>query len=306
MCFKKILGMPTKNNYDRWIPFHETCFPYIVFKQYGTEIKRLNMSFESSKRYTYTHLKADGALWTDKASKFLYTHNNDEIDIKTWAETYNSFENWVRLNNLMAMSSYFETYIAAIISLSLESDPGLLIGCPHCVDGIKLKKQGINPISKEDLQEHLKQCTRGDWMARISHFQKLFNEVPKSFSEGLSTLEKIRNLRNKVGHAFGRDIEEARDPNNVNIQPMEKLNLKTYIKYQNLINRIARDINDLLIQQHIGNYHYLAYYHSRYSDLKEQRVTDRPNLFKKMIGRDTQNPLSKDFCEWISSYYESL
>lgn len=230
MCFKKLFSMSIKSKFGRWDPVHETCFPYIVFKQYATELRRLNMSFEASKRYTYTHLKADGAVWTDKASKFLYTHNNEEIDLKAWSDTYNHFDNWVRLNNLLAMSSYFETYIAAIITLAIESDPGLLIGCPHCVDGIKLKKQEISPIHEDDLQIHLKQCTRGDWMSRLSHFQKLFGEAPQRFSDGLSDLEKMRNLRNKVGHAFGRDIEESRKNTNVKIQPMENLSLNKYIK----------------------------------------------------------------------------
>ena len=196
MCFIKLFNMASKSIYDRWIPIHQTCFPYIVFKKYATELKRLDMSYESSKRFTYERLKKEGAVWTDKASKFLFTHNNDEISLKTWADTYDDFDNWLRLNKLLAMSSYFETYIAAIISLALESDPGILIGCPHCVDGIKLKKLGISPISEEDLKEHLKQCTRGDWMARTSHMKKLFGVIPQSLTDKLSDLEKMRNLPN--------------------------------------------------------------------------------------------------------------
>ena len=306
MCFKKMLDMASKSTYDRWIPIHQTCFPYMVFKKYATELKRLDMSYESSKRYTYAHLKIDGAVWTDKASKFLYTHNNDEISLKTWSETYENFDNWVRLNKLLAMSSYFETYIAAIISLALESDPGLLIGCPHCVDGIKLKKLGIPPISEEDLKEHLKQCTRGDWMARTSHMKKLFGVIPQSLTDKLSDLEKMRYLRNKIGHAFGRDIEDARDATIVTIQPMERLTLKTYIKYQNLIDEIARDINDELMKSHIGNYQYLLHCHDSYAELLKYDHQERPRAFKKIIGQDTLNPLPKDFCSWIINYYQSL
>jgi hypothetical protein len=298
--------MRTNSEFDRWTPIHETCFPYIVFKKYATELKRLDMSYEASRRYTYSQLKKEGALWDDKASKFLYTNKNDEITIKNWSNTFEDFDNWFRLNKLLAMSSYFETYIAAITSLSLESDPGLLIGCPHCIDGIKLKKTGISPISQDDMKEHLKRCTKGDWMSRTSYMKKLFGEIPQSLSEKLSELEKIRNLRNKIGHAFGRDIEDARDTTIITIQPMERLTKESYIRFQHIIDHIARDINNELMKNHIGNYQHLSFYHKKFDELSKYDIKNRTKALKKMYGQDINNPISKKFCDWIINYYQTL
>ena len=133
--------MKQKKDYDRWSPEHPHSWPYRVFNQYDAELNRIVMSFTSAKAYNYSRLKADGATWEDKAYKYMYTHNNQELSIRDWSNTYTLFSNWVVLNELLALSSYFETYLSSIISLSFESDPGLLIGCSHSVDGLLLLKQ---------------------------------------------------------------------------------------------------------------------------------------------------------------------
>ena len=134
--------------YSRWMPSHKNSWPYRIFNQYNTELNRIVMAYTSANKFTYSKLKSDGATWNDKAFKFLYTNNNNEITIKNWSDTFNQFDNWVRLNELLAVSAYFETYLSAIISLSFESDPGLLIGSKHGIDGIKLFKDGTSSKKK--------------------------------------------------------------------------------------------------------------------------------------------------------------
>ena len=196
--------------FSRWNPSHKNSWPYRIFNQYSAELNRIVMAYTSASKFTYSGLKQKGATWNDKANKYLYTNNDNEITIRNWSDTFNQFDNWVRLNELLAVSAYFETYLSAIISLSFESDPGLLIGSRHSIDGIKILKEG-HKFKKDDFKDKIVNCTKGDWNSRISYMSSIFGLIPESFVSYKSELEKMRNLRNKIGHAFGRDIELSRD-----------------------------------------------------------------------------------------------
>lgn len=298
--------MKTIKNFDRWSPEHSHSWPYRVFNQYDAELNRIVMSFTSAKAYNYNRLKKDGAKWEDKACDYMYTHNNRELTIRDWSNSYNLFFNWFVLNELLALSSYFETYVSSIVILSLESDPGLLIGCSHKVDGIMVLKQNKN-LNLSDFKQRIADCTKGDWSARISNLQSLFTEIPQSMINGLSDLEKMRNIRNKVGHAFGRDIEESRKYSVTRITEMEKLNVSTFLKYQKLIRSIASDLDIFLMKRHIGNFQPLFHYHNLYGEIKElNNDGERMVALKKSIGTNAHELYSKEFCRWVVSYYNGL
>lgn len=293
-------------DFDRWIPEHPHSWPYRVFNQYDDELNRIVMSFTSAKAYNYNKLKLDGAKWDDKVCDYMYTHHNRKLTIRDWSNSYNLFFNWVVLNELLALSSYFETYISSIVALSFESDPGLLIGCPHSVDGIMVLKQN-KKLSISDFKQRIADCTRGDWNSRISNLQSLFMAVPQSMIDGLSELEKMRNLRNKVGHAFGRDIEESRKYSVTKITEMEKLKVSTFLKYQKLIRAIACDLDIFLMERHIGNFQPLFHYHILYEEIKGlNNDGERMVALKKSIGTNVNELYSKDFCRWVVAYYKGL
>ncbi len=117
------------------------------------------------------------------------------------------------------MASNLETYMAAVIAVALESDPGLLLGASRSVDGISLLKHGAPPLK---LAERIEGCTRGDWSSRVSHYRRLFSKVPAIMTDKLSDLETIRRLRNRLSHAFGRDIAQARRHGVKTMLPMER------------------------------------------------------------------------------------
>lgn len=291
---------------SRWTPSHKKSWPYRIFNQYSAELNRIVMAYTSARKFTYEDLKQKGAMWGDKASKYLYTHNNDEITIKNWSDTFNQFDNWVRLNELLAVCAYFETYLSAIISLSFESDPGLLIGSKHSIDGIKILKEG-HKFKKDDFKDKIMNCTKGDWNSRISYMSSLFGIVPESFNTYKPQLEKMRNLRNKIGHAFGRDIELSRDYSLIKINNMESLKTSAFLKYQKMIKRLASDLDDLLMNNHIGNFQPLYYYHKHYSSFKELiNNKEKMKALKKSIGKNTEETYSKDFCLWVVEYYDEL
>lgn len=85
--------MKTIKNFERWSPEHLHSWPYRVFNQYDAELNRIVMSFTSAKAYNYSRLKKDGAKWEDKACDYMYTHNNRELTIRDWSNSYNLFFN---------------------------------------------------------------------------------------------------------------------------------------------------------------------------------------------------------------------
>lgn len=292
--------------FSRWNPSHKNSWPYRIFNQYSAELNRIVMAYTSASKFTYSGLKQKGATWNDKANKYLYTNNDNEITIRNWSDTFNQFDNWVRLNELLAVSAYFETYLSAIISLSFESDPGLLIGSRHSIDGIKILKEG-HKFKKDDFKDKIVNCTKGDWNSRISYMSSIFGLIPESFVSYKPELEKMRNLRNKIGHAFGRDIELSRDYSLTKINNMEILKISTFLKYQKMIKKLASDLDNLLMNNHIGNFQPLYYYHNHYpSFLGLKNNGERMMALKKSIGKNTAETYSKDFCRWVVKYYDEL
>lgn len=295
-------------DFERWSTNKKSSNPYKVFNQYNTEMKRMYMSYEASKKYTYSSLGKENAQWKDEASKYLYTSKeNKQLTVKEWSNSFEMYDNWVRLNNLMAISSYFETFLSSVVKLALESDPALYIGKSQCVDGIQLLKQGKRPFKKRELEEHVKNCTKGDWTQRANYFKRLFGSIPETLQKGLSSLEKIRILRNSVGHAFGRDIKLSRDYSLLKITPMKKLSAKTLKRYHFLIQKCAQEIDSMLMTNHIGNFQYLYAYHQIKNNFKPNLpLIDRANMLKKHIGRVGAEPVSKQFCLDAVKYYDSL
>lgn len=297
--------MPTLP-FDRWSTTRYNSWPYRIFKQYDIELMRMRMAHESAKKYTYHHLKTDGAVWDSKAFNYIETAGNNDITIRNWSDVYNDFSNWTRLNQLVALSSYFETYIAAIVKLSIESDPGLIIECPHSVDGIKLIKGG-KKLNVVDYETILKGCTKDTWSARLSNLRKLYKHLPQSLTDNVSELEKMRNIRNKMGHAFGRDINASHEYAQLTIEPMEKLSSGAFQKYQTIIRTIVRDLDNLIMTEHVGNFQPLYYYHTVKDTFMNPNDRDRRvNEFKKMIGKKTGELYTRDYCRQIDSYYRNL
>ena len=291
---------------NRWVPYYTHSSSYRIFKLYNSELNRMIMSFTSSRKYTFSHLNTDGALWESPAINYLYTHNNKTITIADWKNIFNDFHNWTLLNELMALTSYFETYLEIIIKLAIESDPGILIGRSKCVDGIYLIKNNIT--TKDDIfQEELTGCVKGDWNSRIAHIGKLFGDSANIFRTHLSDLEQMRNMRNKIGHAFGRDINTSRQILNADITPMERLSVSHFLKIQKMVRIIVKNFDTSIMSNHIGNFLPLRIYHQIYPTVAIlPHVGDRMVELKKKLGTENRGLYPKVFCREIVEYYERL
>jgi hypothetical protein len=286
----------------------KSTWTYQVYKKYNDELNQMLWSNVAASKSIYKQLGTNGAKWTNQASAHLeFTVPKGEesfTDLQHWSDVYNQFNNWTNLNALLAISSNMETFLSTIVSLALESDPGILFNSPKSIDGVVLLKNGA---TKSKIHEDIIiGITKGDWNSRVSTYRRVFITVPKVLEDNIGELEKIRNLRNKVGHAFGRDIEGSRNHEVKSINAMEKLTDYKLKKYQNLILSIVSQIDKHLLTNHIGEYQAIAYYHRIYPGLPQNtHQTERAKTLKKRLGQ-AGDLSAKEMCKGLVKYYEEL
>lgn len=298
----------SEQSFSRWESYEESTWVFQVFQKYDGELNKGLLSYFLAFKKIYNHLGENSADWTDSAKihfEFPFIKEEKNQTLKEWSDNFNNFDNWVNLNVIMSISSNFETYFASVISLALKSDPGILFGASKLIDGASILKNGI-PL-KFNIEEQIKLCTKGDWNSRIKSFEKIFGFAPDILNREIRNLEKIRKLRNKVGHSFGRDIEEARDHTIKKLLPIEILSRDKTIKYQNLLFSIAKEIDKYLLINHIGTFQPINFYHLLYPKLdKEVHQSIRAVKLKKVVGQTGVWGGSKLFYKQLVKYYESL
>ncbi len=264
-------------------------------------------SYEAGYKLVYKKL-GETAQWTDKAShhlEFSVPEGEETFkDLKSWSNSYNQFKQWNNLNALMALSSSMEIYLSTVIELALLSDPGILFETPKSIDGVKvLKEDGRKNIFLENI---IISVTKGDWNSRISSYEKYFGTVPSTLIRQIGNLEKIRNIRNNVGHAFGRDIKASRNHEIKKISEMESLSDARLRKYQKTIWSSAKSIDKHLLFAHIGEYQACAFYHRIFEELrKDVHQSERAITLKKRLGA-FGDISGKEFCKGLVKYYENL
>lgn len=124
---------------ERWnSPFPHTI-AFVLFKEHFTELNHVYWAHvpaaSTIEKKALEALKSEDA---DPKRYFLIPDKDDRRIPKTyaqWKSFYREFSNYTRLNMLMLLSSCFETYLRTIVSLSLESKPGVIIKAPDAVDG---------------------------------------------------------------------------------------------------------------------------------------------------------------------------
>lgn len=279
---------------------------YSVFLKYDLELARIGAAHYTASKFVYKALGQSSATWSDPPDE-KFGFSEDEMDrykdIREWSDLYNEFDNWTNLSSLLTLASNLETYLAAGVKLALLSNPGVLLGLPKSIDGATLLKYKISePISSKEIVEA---CTRGDWGSRISAFSENFGQLP-SFSNAHSDLEFIRKVRNEVGHAFGREIDLAREHGQVNKIQIRKLNHNRLRKLQRSIRSVVRDIDSFLLQTHIGEFEVIDFYSKLPLDDRQHEVYQRAMILKKSVGRSGAVPRGKEFCKGLIKYWDSL
>jgi hypothetical protein len=303
----------SKVGFNRWKSNAISTWPFQIYNKHSTELSHMFIAHITSEEYVYRNL-GKVAKWEDSPDQhFAFKNKIHQItfkNLKHWSIEFNKFDNWTNLNCLMAISSNLETYLSKTIQLALESDLGTLYGVSKKIDGIQILK--YSTLSKFDFEDKIISCTKGEWGSRINSFIKIFGTAPTVMIDNISALEKMRRLRNNIGHAFGREIEAARRHDVLSSTEISKLSRDTTIYYMKLIYSISKEIDRQLLINHIGEYQIANFYHSLKDDLSigdPLPARERGNhiaILKKQIGRFGNNPVSKNFCRELIEYYERL
>jgi hypothetical protein len=120
-------------------------------------------------------------------------------------------------------------------------------------------------------------------------------------------LEELRAIRNRFGHAFGRDIDASRRHGHIEIAAMEKVSRKRTVRLSRAVWWFARSMDRFLLQNHIGDFEAVFHYHNLYPSLRtDLHLSERAIKFKKSIGQFGAGLRGKAYCKELVSYWESL
>lgn len=304
----------SKIEFDRWNRRQGiSSWAFKVFQKHNKELTEMYISHLLSKQYTYKSLKENGAEFKDLAHKHFNFRDNSYSDvfnnIHIWSDNFNKFDNWTNLNAIMAMSANLETYMATVIKLALESDIGVTFNATRKIDGIEIIKNSDKyPF---ELEDKIISCTKGDWSSRASNFEKIFTFAPTILKNNISSLDKIRKLRNDIGHAFGREIDKSRNHNILTPIETQTIKQEKIIEYLKLLFAVARAIDKQLMSNHIGEYQVLYFFHRLVPSLKDDQNSSRKigthaTLLKKELSKFGDNRVGKLFCKGLVHYYYNL
>ena len=291
--------------FQRWGHVQNHTWPFQVYKLYNEELSRFLWAEEAAAKYTHNRLGKEEADDNAPPSKYFSLPPNRISSMKTlkgWATIFDESHNWMRLNCIMAISSNMESYLGSVISLAIESNPGVLLGSAVRIDGAKLLKEGM--LDSAVYEKQLEACTKGEWPKRLAAFEKLFGSAPESYKTGISTLERMRKMRNNLGHAFGRDIDASKDFTFNKKKPADRITLPTLVKYLDKAYSIVLEIDEFLLEKHIGEFQAIYAYHQHRDEFVGSEI-DRALKLKQFYGEHDQS-VGKTFCKGLVSYYEEL
>lgn len=307
--------MKSSYQFNRWICREDSTWAYLVFQKHNSELTNILLSHLAASDFTYSTLgKSFGANYSDDYHKWFKGIKEVKYTpfekVQDWSDSFNKFKNWTNLNCVVAMSANLETYMSTVISLALESDVGVLYGASQKIDGLLILKYGKKQPT--DFKEHLIGCTKGDWNSRIRYFERIFGSTPLVLSNNVADLEALRILRNNIGHAFGRDINESRNHEIIEISKMASLKTEKLIHFTRLIYKIAKDIDKQLFFNNIGAYQDLCFYHRLRGSLtfndfnKKRQFGNHVSILKNKLGQHAAKTSGIEYCKGLINYYETM
>ena len=204
---------------------------------------------------------------------------------------------------LLAHFSHFRfelaLYLNRVTLAAQESDPGLFLGSPKIIDGVKILK--INNWEKANLKDYSILITKGTWTQRLNNIEQIFFiELPFSKSKILE-LDKSRLLRNSIAHYFGRDMENS---SILDFTKQKEISLseKILIKYFELLYKVAEEIDSKLLTN-IGDYEVIRFFNSAFKE--NVLITDIE--CKKIINeQEFWSSKGQVYCHELIEYYNNV
>jgi hypothetical protein len=292
-------------SFERWKSKDEYSYAFRLFTKYHTYMNSLYWAHVPASNHTQTTYRNAKSIVPEPTTHQLYNLSGVNAfrvtkSIDAYSNHLKDFDNWTRLNTLVAVLSYFETYLSSVVSLAIESDLGLIYSIPKKIDGIMVLKHSTNTdYSFFDKSELI---TKGTWNQRISNYQKLFGSAPAILTTSIPELEKMRKIRNNVAHAFGRDIDKTRARDTLELLPIERLSEIRLQKYMEIIRKISKAIDKQLLTNHIGEFELIHFYHKNKSSLKVgQEIKDLKTKINSLFVENR----NQQFCTDLINYYEN-
>lgn len=286
--------------FQRWQCNWDRTWPYALFKKHHTELNNLYWSSAAAAGHTINAVSGSPPTSPIASVLTVPTANARRVNysVNTWQAQFKEFENWTRLNALMALKGYLETYLHAVASLALTSDPGLLISSPRTVDGIALVKIDALP----DLTPYIKSLTKGTWQSRMQSYMQVFGHVPTELRNNVTELQAMQNLRNGVGHSFGRMISDYRSPLLFKPLPAQRLSEARLQKWLGIVDDVVNGIEEHLRSAHIGSIEVLMHYHLWDKKFSAGHLSEEKAFRAKFPDAQGNPPKAEYFREAINYY----
>jgi hypothetical protein len=295
--------------FSRELASGDVTMAFRRFKRHHTELNNLYWTWAPCEKIALRNVDgADGSIMADV--HFSYTGDDSRrvaVPIQQWKDQLKDYANWTRLNVIMAASSYFEVYLQTVVSLSILSRPGVLWGLGGVIDGASFIREKDERFL-EDLQKGAIPCVRGEWPKRASAFKKMFGELPATLDQNLGDLDRLRKLRNGIGHSFGRSLDSITYRVDLPDKPMERLSEKRMKKYLGIIMDVAANIDAFLLTNFIGCYELLYYYHKYvYPQYNVGIYMTKTRFLRKSVIQVMGEPhIGNDYLDGLVNFYEAL
>jgi hypothetical protein len=249
--------------------------------------------------------------------KFFLIPDEDDRKIaasfEKWKIDLREFQNYTRLNMVLSISSCFEVYLRSIVSLSLESRPGIILGYKESIDGVRLLKNNHNyRTANRDIylfNSQLDSVIRGEWKNRASAYKNLFDTLPKELEQSIEELDKLRKLRNDIAHYFGRPKEKYEAPLIFEPVPIVRISHQKLIEYFDLVYTVAKAIDEHLYKDYIGSYEIIVCYYENLYKIHETssiHLAEKAKQLQKMIGQKSGSAAGTIYYKELLKYFDTM
>lgn len=304
MANSQKVASPAAVYFNRWALGWGRTWAYRLFKSHHTQLNSLYWSHAPALRYVLSATRSKDPK--EPATSLLSLPTEDitriNITLRDWADHYGDFDNWVRLNALVAITGYLEVYLKTVTRLALESDPAVLVavGLKHELDGIAALKRK----PKYSFAENVIPCVRGTWPERLAYYRRLFGAVPPLLDASISALERLRWIRNGVTHSFGRATDEYDSLFETRPKPFQKVSEERLKKTLALVDKVALAVDGHLGAEHIGDYEALYFYHQWDKVYSAGHRTEAQALASR-IGRLHGRTQNSRYYQELIDYYNA-
>lgn len=299
----------------RWKSPFKRSISYRLFSKHFTELNRMywaNIPAANTIKKRASEFSQEG---NDNMLDFFIVNDEDdrkvEKNFENWKKQFSDFLNFTRLSMVLSVNSCFEIYLRCIVSISVESKPGVILGDANTIDGAVLlkRKKEYSAFNEKTYPFHREvlSITKGDWISRAAAYNGLFHSIPESFESNVEDLNKLRKLRNDIAHYFAREKGKYGAPITFTAEESARVSHERLLKFFALIYEVATGIDEHLYKDFIGSYEMLKYYLKYKTTVVDgMGVGNQAKWLQKHVGRSSGETVGTDYYKTLLQYFNGL